>query len=95
MVYTGAKGGSMYDPNVGPIVNITKEQYAQQTKDKSGTAINHFYGKIWIDGFWLVEKLFTLKDLMLTESGKEIALERHEYMVKYVQRFENECRGLI
>jgi uncharacterized protein len=42
--------------------------------------LNHFY-----------EKLFLLKDMMNTATGRELALERHRYMVEFVKRFEQEA----
>lgn len=44
--------------------------------------INHFY-----------EKLLLLKDRMNTANGRQIALTRHEFMEKYLQRFYNEWRA--
>jgi len=38
--------------------------------------VNHFY-----------EKLLKLKDLMNTGTGKQMALERHEYMLRFLDRF--------
>ena len=45
--------------------------------------LNHFY-----------EKLFLLKDMMNTATGRELALERHLYMVEFVERFKQEA-GLL
>ncbi|GGB12542.1 HD domain-containing protein [Macrococcus hajekii] len=42
-------------------------------------AINHFY-----------EKLFKLKDLMNTESGKKIAADRHRFMEQFIDQFKTE-----
>ncbi|MBU0439239.1 phosphohydrolase [Staphylococcus succinus] len=47
--------------------------------DWSPSAIKHFY-----------EKLFKLKDLMHTETGKRIAQQRHEYMKGFVNQFFKE-----
>lgn len=57
------------------------ESLAPFKKDHNGnsTAINHFY-----------EKLFLLKDLMNTTTGKYIAQERTAYMVDFVEHFKKE-----
>jgi uncharacterized protein len=43
------------------------------------TSLGHFY-----------DKLLLLKDLMLTESGRHLAGERHSLMLAYVEQFKNE-----
>lgn len=42
-------------------------------------AINHFY-----------EKLFKLKDLMNTETGRQFAEERHQFMATFIEQFKKE-----
>ncbi|MDM1556736.1 HD domain-containing protein [Chryseobacterium indologenes] len=73
--FGGFKNNPMYDPNVQPDLNMTKEQY----KKSNGTTINHFY-----------EKLLLLKDLMNTEYGKKMAQERHDYMLNFLDQFYKE-----
>lgn len=78
--YGGAKGRLMYDPFIPPRESMTKEQY-QNANDPS---VNHFY-----------EKLFKLKDLMNTETAKQLAGERHAYMEQFIQQFMKEWNAEV
>lgn len=73
--YGGNKNRAMYDPKISPKLNMTKEEY----RSSKSTTINHFY-----------EKLFRLKDLMNTETGKKIAIKRDAFMRKFVDEFMRE-----
>ena len=73
--YGGYKNRALYDPSVSPNLNMSKAEYKKST----APTLNHFY-----------EKLFLLKDLMNTASGKEIAKERHHYMEGFVKEFLDE-----
>lgn len=46
----------------------------------SGSTVGHFY-----------EKLLLLKDRMNTATGKQLASERHDFMVEFLQRLKAEC----
>ncbi|WP_010193809.1 HD domain-containing protein [Bacillus sp. m3-13] len=74
-MYSGAKGQAMYDPRIEARTSMTYEEY----RGEKSTAINHFH-----------EKLFLLKDTLQTEEAKKIALERHEFMKKFVDQFMKE-----
>lgn len=76
--YGGFKNRILYDPKQEPVFNMTKEEY----KNHEGTTINHFY-----------EKLLLLKDLMNTNSGRQIAEKRHEFMKVYLDAFLEEWNG--
>jgi uncharacterized protein len=76
--YGGYKGRALYDPAIAPNLHMTKEEY----KSSTAPTLNHFY-----------EKLFLLKDLMHTATGKKIAATRHVYMEEFVQQFLSEWRG--
>lgn len=77
--YGGYKGRALYDPEIKPNLNMTKEEY----KASTAPTINHFY-----------EKLLLLKDLMNTETARNIAEERHKFMEQYLEQFYREWDGL-
>ncbi|UQZ36014.1 phosphohydrolase [Paenibacillus sp. PK3_47] len=76
MVFSGAKGRPVYDPEIPPRDETLKQEYRDYSK---GTAVNHFY-----------EKLLKLKDLMNTGYGRRLAEERHDFMVQYLEQFYRE-----
>jgi uncharacterized protein len=76
MVFSGAKGRPVYDPEVPVRDESLKEEYRNYSK---GTAVNHFY-----------EKLLKLKDLMNTLYGKKLAEERHQFMLIFLEQFYKE-----
>jgi len=76
--YGGFKNRKIYDPDIKPKKYSSRVEYR-----KSDTpSINHFY-----------EKLLLLKDLMNTETGKKIALGRHQYLKEYLVQFFDEWEG--
>ena len=76
--YGGFKNRTLYNPEILPNLKMTKEEY----KKSEAPTINHFY-----------EKLLLLKDQMNTNTGKEIALERHVYMEQFLKQFYEEWDG--
>jgi uncharacterized protein len=76
--YGGFKNRPMYNPNIAPNLNMDKEEY----KNSEAPTINHFY-----------EKLLLLKDKMNTETGKQIAQERHRFMETFLSQFYAEWDG--
>jgi len=76
--YGGFKNRVLYDPAIPPVHNHSKESY----KNTTAPTLNHFY-----------EKLLLLKDMMNTETGKVIALERHQFMLSYLDQFYGEWEG--
>jgi len=76
--YGGFKNRAFYNPNIQPKLNMTKEEY----KKSDSPTLNHFY-----------EKLLLLKDKMNTVSGKNIAEERHRFMVVFLAQFYAEWDG--
>jgi len=77
--YGGFKNRALYDPEILPNLEMDKETY----KNSTAPTINHFY-----------EKLLLLKDRMNTNSGKKIALSRHDFMVEYLNQFYSEWNGV-
>lgn len=76
--YGGFKNRELYNPEIQPNLNMSKEEY----KKSKPPTINHFY-----------EKLLLLKDKMNTETGKQIATERHVYMEEFLAQFYAEWNG--
>jgi len=76
--YGGYKNRQLYDPDSPPNLHGTFEQY----KNSKSATINHFY-----------EKLLLLKDMMNTVTAKQIAQERHEVMLKFLDQFMREWNG--
>jgi uncharacterized protein len=77
--YGGFKDRSLYNPEIAPVTNMTKDEY----KKNNAPTINHFY-----------EKLLLLKDKMNTETGKQIAAERHRFMESFLSQFYAEWEGI-
>ena len=77
--YGGSKGRKIYDPEIKPLVNMSKEEYRQ---NQNSTSINHFY-----------EKLFLLKDMMNTDAAKRMAEHRQMVMNNYLEEFMAEWEG--
>jgi uncharacterized protein len=78
--YGGYKNREIYNPDILPNLNMTKEEYKQST----APTLNHFY-----------EKLLLLKDRMNTSTGKLMAEQRHRFMEIYLDEFYKEWNGEI
>lgn len=65
-----------FDEKTFPRENINQKEYMSK---KGETGIGHFF-----------EKILRLKDLMLTESGKEEAISRHQIVVDFLYHFFTE-----
>jgi len=76
--YGGFKNRILYNPDIVPEMNMSKEEY----KKSEAPTLNHFY-----------EKLLLLKDKMNTETGKQIAKERHLFMETFLSQFYAEWEG--
>jgi uncharacterized protein len=76
--YGGNKNRIIYHPDEPPVIHESFEHY----KANKGHTINHFY-----------EKLLLLKDRMNTQSAKNIAEQRHQFMQDYLNQFLKEWDG--
>ena len=77
--YGGSKNRSIYDPSIKPM----DFKSLNEVKNTENHTINHFY-----------EKLLKLKDLMNTDTAKEIAEKRHKFMEDFLSEFYNEWEFL-
>ena len=78
--YGGYKGRELYNPEVLPNLNMSKQEY----KNTSAPTINHFY-----------EKLLLLKNKMNTITGRQLAGQRHQFMLQYLEQFYGEWNGVL
>jgi len=76
--YGGFKNRALYNPEIAPVLDMSKEAY----KKSDSPTLNHFY-----------EKLLLLKDKMNTETGTQIAQQRHNYMQDFLTQFYAEWNG--
>ena len=76
--YGGFKNRQLYNPEIKPNLNMSKAEY----KNSNAPTINHFY-----------EKLLLLKDRMNTKTGLQIANERHNFMLQFLDQFYKEWNG--
>ncbi len=76
--YGGFKNRKLYDPEIRPRPNLSKEDY----KKGDSPTINHFY-----------EKLLLLESKMTTKTGKALARGRHEFMLEFLEQFYSEWSG--
>ncbi|MCI9087043.1 MAG: HD domain-containing protein [Clostridia bacterium] len=70
------RGDLFFDKNVYPILNLSANDYMSKTV---GTVVNHMF-----------EKLLRLKKLMMTDSGREEAIKRHNMMIEFLYHFFEE-----
>jgi uncharacterized protein len=76
--YGGSRGQSLFDPDIEIRSDMTLEEY----RSGKSTSIHHFH-----------EKLLKLKNLMCTDTGRDLAEERHKYMQGFLEQFNKEWNG--
>ena len=74
--YSMKNGKPFFDRNIFPIENMTADKYTRKCADSS---VCHIF-----------EKILKLKNLMMTESGKEEAQERHQIVVDILHHIFDE-----
>ena len=78
--YGGSKRRLIYHPEKKPVMHNSFEAYKKNT----APTINHFY-----------EKLLLLKDLLNTNSARQIAEKRHRFMEIFLEQFYAEWENKI
>lgn len=76
--YGGSHGRPLYDPEEKPRLHMDGAEYAR----RQSSSVNHFY-----------EKLFLLKDMMNTETGRRVAAQRTALMHGFLDAFLAEWDG--
>lgn len=74
--YGGAHAEKIYDPSFKPRQKMSKNEYRDLSHE---TIINHFY-----------EKLLKIKDLLNTQTAKQIAEKRQQVMLSFLENFKEE-----
>ncbi len=74
--YNLSHNNLFFEKNIYPTLNMSANDYIAK---KNGTVVTHMF-----------EKLLKLKDLMLTNSGKKEAIERHNIMIEFLYHFFEE-----
>jgi uncharacterized protein len=73
--YGGYVHRPLHDPDIPAEMHTTPDGYRNNT----GTTINHFH-----------EKLLLLRDRLHTESARRIAEHRHDFMIRFLDQFQDE-----
>jgi uncharacterized protein len=73
--YGGFRGNEIYVPDIG--LNSSPDNMTDSSRSVS--TIHHFY-----------DKLLLLRDLMNTPTGRKLADERHDFMIRYLEQFFRE-----
>ena len=71
--YNITHGNPFFDKDDFPLLDLDVEKYKSK---KTGTVVNHIF-----------EKLLKLKDLMLTEKGKEESLRRYNFFINFLSEY--------
>lgn len=75
ITYGAVKSRVLYDPSIAPRTAKNKAEY----RSDDSTTINHFY-----------EKLLLIKDRLNTETARQIATSRQQFMLDFLEQFKSE-----
>lgn len=76
LAYTLTKGSKIiFDAEIFPDSDLSSENYTQKQRSRDGF-INHFF-----------DKLLRLRGMLFTQSAKEEAVRRHEFMLEFLKQF--------
>lgn len=81
---TFAYGGFVRRPLHDPAMPAEMHATAQAYRSNVGTTINHFH-----------EKLLLLTDRLHTDAARQIAEQRHDFMVRFLDQFDDEWDGVF
>ena len=76
---TFAYGGSIGNPIYNPAYKVRNRMTEEEYRNQRSSTIHHFY-----------EKLLKLKALMITDTGKRLAIEKHKFMETFLEQFFQE-----
>ncbi|MCM1324838.1 MAG: HD domain-containing protein [Acetobacter sp.] len=82
VMYSAATGRPLFNAEEFPNENLAPEEYKNKNR-KGNHAINHFF-----------EKLLKLKGAMQTTTGMQMAGERHQFMLLFLQQFFTEVGAM-
>ncbi len=80
--YGGRVGNKIYDPEIKPELNLTREEYKR--KGRITTTLNHFD-----------EKLLQIDKYIITETGKKIIRPRIDFIKMFKRQFINEWNSIL
>lgn len=78
--YGGSRSRLLYDPDYTSREFKSSEDFKKTRTE--GSTVHHFY-----------EKLLLIKDKLNTKTAKEIAIQRDEFMQRFLQEFMDEWKG--
>ncbi|EFA77553.1 hypothetical protein PPL_12156 [Heterostelium album PN500] len=81
--FGATKGSKFYGENSFGREIVTEMKKEEYMGKKGEPTVDHFY-----------DKLFRLKSMMKTETGKRMAEKRHQFMIDFIEQFNLEVRSI-